>query len=123
VKERRKMSDLASTGETTGKVNWTEDNLLEWNGERLWVILEVIHPNIVFRFGVPRTHNFIDEAEVAFIQHVRPEEGTVRTTYLDRNEVINYQLGLALIVDQVFRADNTVESREVSERGEQNGAV
>ncbi len=96
-------------------VDWAEKDLYEWDGEMIAVILQVEHPNLTFRFGVPRSHNNIPGAEAAFIQVHHKELGRTDVTYLDKSEIINYQLGLALIVDDVFRERDSVVSREVSD--------
>jgi len=64
-----------STDDWQEKVNWEGEELHEWASERYSVILEVQRPNMIFRFGVPRTHNNKHEAAAAFFQIEQKETG------------------------------------------------
>lgn len=104
---------MQSTHTVVDVVGWREnqeDQELEWKGNRYKVILLVERPNLMVRFCKPLSYNGISEREVVLIHSVNTDQGYVNTLLLDRNEVLDYMMGLTLIANELYRDEEIIDT-------------
>lgn len=84
-------------------IYWSQPKEHELLDETFEVIFEATYTNVTFRFGVPKTYNRLSLNEVGFFEiHFREEERSEIVVF-DRNELLDFWLGLGFIANQQLR--------------------
>ena len=98
---------------------WGEHKYFDEHLERYQLLYEAVYDDLMITFGVPLTHGEIHPSLVGYVKMIWRREGEkekVFSFHMDRNAILDWQLGLAFVAGRELRSPFT--ELVLSETGE-----